>query len=261
MPQNYDYSVCNYIKRKKYSKKIGFFAIFVTLLSIVLIIFIADFISGKISGNGSILFGGKIKVASFSIYAIELGEYNDINSAHELSNQIKRQGGAGYIYQSGTYHVFVSMYENVKDAEQVVKKLGDSGTSAKIYTINIPSVKFEYKGEQEEVVDAISLYKDLYRKIYQLSIDLDSNNSSEVKIESQLDECIEDIGKNIDNIENLYERYKDKNLLNLVISLNVIKDSLYQTRQLSQEGLAFSSSLKELYFKIIIAYLDLAKSV
>lgn len=261
MPQNYDYSVCNYIKRRKNSKKIGFFAFFITLLSVVLIVFVADFISGKISGNGSILFGGKIKVASYSIYAIELGEYNDINSAHELSNQIKRQGGAGYIYQSGTYHVFVSMYENVKDAEQVVSKLSDSGTSAKIFTINIPAIKFEYKGDQEDVVDAISLYKDLYRKIYQLSIDLDSNSSSEVKVESQLDEYIDDIEDNVENIESLYKKYKDKNLLNLVISLNTIKNNLQDTRQLSQEGLAFSSSLKEMYFKIIIAYLDLAKSV
>ena len=257
MPHNYDYSVCSYIKRRKFN----FFAMVFGILSILLVIFVADFISGKISGNGSILFGGKIKIASYSIYAVELGEYKDINSAQELATQIKRQGGAGYIHLSGTYHVFVSMYENVKDAEQVVNKLSSSGTQAKIFTINVPSIKFEYKGDQSDVVEAINIYKELYRNLYDMAVALDSGKSSIIKIQTQLKQYMEDVNKEIQIIENYYAKYKDENLLKLFISLNNIKELLITVENFAQEELAFTAKLKETYIEVIFIYQNLCKSI
>ena len=100
-----------------------FFVVGIVALSLVLMINIADIFSSLISNDKSIFSAGKIRISNSTMYAISVGQFADQQQAELLSTQVSSQGGAGYVYHSGDYFVFTSLYDSIVDAKSVVEKL------------------------------------------------------------------------------------------------------------------------------------------
>lgn len=255
-----NYNECTYVKRTKI-KKLGAFAIVLFLISIGLVLSFADFVSSRLTGGGSLFIGGKIKISSFNIYAIEIGAFSDYSQAQNLANSVKNKGGAGYILQSGDYHVFLSMYESLADAEQVKSNLEKQGLTVKIYNINMPTIDIKYRGEERLLTNALKEFKDVYRKIYELSISYDSNEISKIKVLANLEGYIEEIKDICDDLEEEIDYKATAELISVKTSLEKAISSIKDIVKKNSDGLTFNSAIKQGYFEIMFEYLALARNI
>ncbi len=89
-----------------------------------------------------ILLGGIIAINQFEkpteqLYFVEVQSFTTYSSASILSNQIKKENGAGFVYFDGTYHVLASFYPNSETAETVAKNLTSTYANAKMFSVDI----------------------------------------------------------------------------------------------------------------------------
>ena len=57
------------------------------------------------------------------IYFLEIDSFQSYQSALNLSKEINANGGAGYIYYDGNYHVFANFYSKIEDAKSVLENV------------------------------------------------------------------------------------------------------------------------------------------
>lgn len=255
-----NYNECAYVKRTKV-KKLGIFTIVLFLISVGLVISFADLISSRLTGGGSLFIGGKIKISSFNVYAIEIGSFSEYSQAQNLATSIKNKGGAGYILQSGDYHIFLSMYESLADAEQVKGNLQRDSLSVKIYNINMPTIDIKYRGEERLLTNALNEFKKLYRKIYELSIAYDSNEMTKIKVVANIEGYIEEIKGICDDLENEIDYQATAALISVKTSLEKVIVSMKEIVKKNNDGMLFNSAIKYGYFEIMFEYLALAREI
>ncbi len=253
-----DYNKCAYVQTAK-AKKAGWFTLLFICISALLIFSMSDFISGMISGRGSMVWSGKIDLKSFSLYAIEIGQYSDFNEAQQVSDKLKSQGAAGYIYHSGDYHVFVSMYDNYADAEQVKNNLENSGQSSKIFTISMPRINIEIG--DESIKEAIGLYRNSYSKLYELSIGYDGGDISKLKVTTDINDIKSTFEKASQSVYDIVLESNNATAVLLKNSLDKIVQILEYTIKINSDGYDFNSAIKKCYFEVIFEYLQFAKKV
>ncbi len=135
---NYQFNNSQYLKKIN-NKKI-FPIIFLVLIIIITLGFCLLF---KSSNTNKI-----------ELYFIQLNEFPTYNSASKFAQDVKNNGGAGYIYFDKNYRVFAGLYKSKEDAEKVLKNIQNDYNSSKIYSLSFP-----YLGKIEKENRYIKSYK------------------------------------------------------------------------------------------------------
>lgn len=253
----YKYGECKRIKSSK-KKKSKIFAITVFILAVLVTLVVADLISSRISGGKSIFFGGKIKVSSFNVYALEVSSFDTKTEAVNFAAGIKTQGGAGYIYENKKFYVFISMYENLLDAEQIKNNLKEQNILANIYQLSAPAINLNFSGSDDALYKSLKAYKELYKQVYDLSISFDGETISKAELKTQLSKIEAEIGEIIADLK--ADTSNSAEIILVRASLEKVKTGFKYLISSPESDLKFNSEIKNLYFDIIFEYLNIARS-
>jgi len=108
---------------------------------------------------------GNITFKAVEYYAVETGAFTSLNQANARAAETAAAGGAGYIYNDGTFHVIHSAHAKKADAEKIItnelssnntKELSSNIsaaapniTAADIFTLKIVGKTIAYTGGKE----------------------------------------------------------------------------------------------------------------
>lgn len=235
-------------------------------ICLALCISFADLFSSLITVGGfSNITGGEIKQAEFSLFCISLYETETKVQAKEMSNITKRKNGAGYIWQGDKYYyVFASGYENKSDAEKVEAKLIENGNECKIVELKFSQITIKAEVNDQEktaLLNAVQCYKNLYKKLYDLSVSIDTNLYSEIEAKVLLSDIISEFTKIKTNYESLFNSKLTSNLLELKLSLANIHSILNTLSDFSSTEIPYTSQVKDTYFQILNEYNNISKTL
>ena len=206
-----------------------------------------------------------IKQNSFSLYAISVFSTETKIQAKEMSELIRRKNGAGYIWQTDkNYLVLTSCYENEADAQKVSNNLKESNTDNQIIKIDFDSITIKTSTVEQEkstLENSVQSYKNLYKKLYDLSVSVDTNLLSEIKAKVDLSVITSDFAKTKSSFESLFNSRLTSSLLELKLSLNNVSNMLSELSDFSSNEIPYTSQIKYTYFQILDEYKSLAKNL
>ena len=235
-------------------------------ICLALCISFADLFSSLITVGGfSNIKNGEIKQNKFTMYAISLFETETKVQATEMSDITKRKNGAGFIWQgTNRYYVFASCYENKADAEKVQTNLTENHTSCHVIELNFSEIIFKAEVKEQEktaLANAVQSYKNAFKKLYDLSVSIDTNLYTEIEAKVLLSDIISEFTKIKTNFESLFNSKLTSNLLELKLSLNNIYSILNSLAEFSSNEIPYTSQVKNTYFQILNEYNNLSKSL
>ncbi len=247
MPKNY---------HKKYSRKgKGFFFLLAALAIGVFVCFnIADIVSSLIIGKGSIFYNGGAYISSKTFYALSNGSFSSKDKAIERAGKVSAIGGAGYVYRSGDFYVFLSMYSSQIDANSVKDKLKEDGVEAKIVNINIPKLNLKFSDKDKNLSTLAKEFLKAFDYLYEMSINYDSGKVSYesciISLKSKVAELEYAKALNPTTMEGIKVKQKALKMIELLKNLSQVPKNEY----------AFNSGIKYTYFEIVFDYIALCKS-
>ena len=179
----------------KTQKKQGggrFFFFILIVVCVGLCIVVSQFFSNIIS-TGSVSFSTFSTASSdkYTLYAVSLGSYPSQTQADDYAVSVRAKNAGGYVYKNnGKFFVIASIYEKKNDAESVAENLSTAGNSAEIVELNVEKVNFNKISTQslkKEFIEFLSLFKDVYTNMYDISVSLDTSVFSEAKAKIEVD--------------------------------------------------------------------------
>lgn len=115
----YIFNYNQYKKTINHNKGLSFYFLFVIIIVLL----------------STIVFIKPEKEKIFKYYFVEVDRFSTYQNALNLSQEINSNGGAGYIYFDGEYHVLASFYTNYDNAEKVATNLKNDYHSSCVFTI------------------------------------------------------------------------------------------------------------------------------
>ncbi|MBQ0017534.1 MAG: hypothetical protein KBT30_02760 [Clostridiales bacterium] len=252
-----------YIYRKSEKKEFRLPVIFKILFWLVLIFAIvigAIFVSGKIKSfvgiNDKVIFENK------EIYLISVGEFQDYNTAYILSENIKKQGGAGYIYKNNNiFNVLTSAYENKNDALSVIENLSNENIDAEIIALKLQAINSSDEIKKDELVcfkNSVNAFYETYLKLYELSVGYDQKALTKLssfdeidRIKGSLQSTLSEFSENYVNSGNAVYVYLKVYLSNLIENLEDLK-----TKESN-----FGGEIKNCYIECLMTYKEFRQEI
>lgn len=248
------------------SKKTKFFSIFFMIISFALCISLAGVFSSLITVGGfSNITSGDAKSSGFVVYAVSLYKTQTKAQAREMSEVTMRKNGAGYIYQDDeAFYVFASCYENKADAEKVVSNLKENEVSSSIKDLQFNEILLKSKMTEQEktvLIKALSSFKNLYKKLYDLSVSIDTKLLTEIQAKVLLNDIISEQSKVQTNFETIFNSKLTSTLLEIKLSLSNISNILNNLAEFSSLDIPYTSQVKNTYFQVLFEYNSLSSKI
>lgn len=251
------------------TKKSKTFAKILTIVSIsvclALSVSLADLFSSLITVGGFSFTTNTTKTSAFNLYAISLYSSQTKASADDMAAVVQSKNGAGYVHMTNeSYEILASAYENLADAEKVKNNLTESGTECKIITLEYPEIvlSITLTSEEKTALDnAILVYKNLYKKLYDLSVSLDTNLLTEIQAKVTLSDIVSYFSKIQSNFEALFNPKITTSLLELKLSLMNVDATLEDVSNFKSSSVPYSSKIKLAYFEILQEQISLSKKI
>lgn len=80
-------------------------------------------------------------------YALQLGVFENEDSADELAERFRARGAAGYVWGDGRFRVLAALYATKDDAQNVRRQLSENHTvDTYIYQIDLPATELRLSG-------------------------------------------------------------------------------------------------------------------
>lgn len=248
------------------NKKTKFFSIFFMIISFALCISLAGVFSSLITVGGfSNITSGDAKSSGFVVYAVSLYKTQTKAQAREMSEVTMRKNGAGYIYQDNeAFYVFASCYENKADAEKVVSNLKENEVSSSIKDLQFNEILLKSKMTEQEktvLIKALSSFKNLYKKLYDLSVSIDTKLLTEIQAKVLLNDIISEQSKVQTNFETIFNSKLTSTLLEIKLSLSNISNILNNLADFSSLDIPYTSQVKNTYFQVLFEYNSLSSKI
>lgn len=185
---------------------------------IVLSIWVAKCLSAAITvGNlgAYIVYGDtQLKLASSSMYAITLGQYETFEDAERVGLGASIQGAGGFVWQDEKYFVVGSVYTNFADAEKVKENLKESNYNIGIKEIGFPAISIDFdmyeNGDMGKISDAFETFDKVYSLIYDNSVLFDKGDISHLAVSNKLSALRGQVKGKIVAIQNLINKSSSK---------------------------------------------------
>jgi len=115
-------------------------------------------------------------------YALQVGVFENVESAKQSGQAFQKRGAAGYLWLDGRYRVLAAAYPAQEEAQQVREQLRDQhNIDSYLYAIEFPSVSMRLKGMkgQIEILQAAFGHaNDLARQLQLLAVEMDRQEIS-----------------------------------------------------------------------------------
>ncbi len=177
------------------------------LMCVSILLLSVDFFSAKgIVGELKTVLSLSKETAG-TYYAVNMGSFNTLSEARQLSDGIRSRGAAGYITYNGKYNVLAACYVNYDDAKTIA-----DGNGAAIYAIRVfPKNKKNFPSKlREEFENAAGYEKTVYDTLYLLSNRLDEGTLNESDCIASIAELKMRVKADTDRFIELSETYSDE---------------------------------------------------
>lgn len=236
-------------------KKFKLFGICVIILSIGLSFVLADLFSSIITvGNFAFLTTQTTKCNSYTIYAVSLEKTISLAQAKEKVNDVLQKNGAGFIYsKDNMYYILASGYENKSDAEKVVGHLSDSNVTSEIIEIKVDKIEIDMNlttNEKTTMSEAINIFKNTYKTLYDISISLDTAVKSKSECKLLLNDLKSNILKTQSNFDTQFNSKLNSKLLSIKLQINELTTTIQNLINNSDNEL-LSAHIKSAYLEAI----------
>lgn len=199
---------------------------------------------------------------NINVYALKIASYNNYENSLTIAQNIKNQGGAGYInINNGQYEIFVSCYKIKQDAEKVLNNLNETGYQLEIIEIPFTSINIAVnldKKQTESIKRTINLFYDTYSQLYDISILVDTNQINKTDYQDKLSSLRGEINNQINSFNNDVGKVDISQIIYLRIYLNNLLekiDNLIATKN------NISSQIKYTYFEVIFLYQQMLQNI
>ena len=182
---NYSYNPSYYVNKNK--KQVS---ITILIFLIIILLAVAVFLIEK-----------KEKKTYF--YFLQANEFLNYKDASNLANELQSKQGAGYIYYDGSYHVIISYYATIEEAESVLENIKNEYTNAKIF--NISAQQFmensRYTNEEnEQIKNMILTNENLINQTYNQILSFDKGEISKDILEVNMKNISDEYAKSFEKI-------------------------------------------------------------
>lgn len=230
-------------------------------LAVGLTFSLADLFSSLITVGGFTFTSSDISLTKYTTYAVCTKSATTQSSANEAASLTKQQGGAGYIYLSdNSFNIIASIYENKSDAEKVVSNLKENNVGSFIMQIDIPAISLNSNlSEQEKTTleNSIGVFKNTYKKLYDIAISLDTAIITEVNAKLSINKLGSDVLSEINNFNTIFGNSYTTEFLKIKTNLTKLSENINELISTSVPPL--TSHIKYAYCTAIFLLKDLAE--
>lgn len=248
-------------KNKLFNK---IFAVVFCTITLSIMLVLADLFSGLITVGGYSFASENISASEYTVYAVCTSSHNKKILADEVSEAIQLQGGAGYVYTSDKlYYIIAGIYQTKGDAEKVAENIISSRPQTTIISITAPAITLSSNLAQTEknaVSKSISLFKSMYKDLYDLAVSLDTALIDEISARLQVNQLSSNVLANLNDYETLFANSITTELLKIKLSLQEMQTNLNNLIN-SSSILPFTALVKQTYCHIIVGYKNLCESL
>lgn len=255
------------METKKNNKKHIFSKVFtfsISIISIAIMLTMADLFSSLITVGGFSFVNENIYLNEYNIYAVCTSSYQTKVMATEFSETIKSQGGAGFVYMNkDSYYIVASMYENEADAKKVLEKNIEEKPNATVIKICIPpiTISSNLQSQEKTAVNAcLSVFKNCYKKLYDISVSIDTAVTNEVNARLDVNQLLSDVQTSLNNFNILFASNITSDLLNIKLGVEDVVKVLKSLIE-STSTLPFTALIKEAYCNVICCYKNMSEQM
>lgn len=205
--------------------------------------------------------GHSLNLDGFTAYTMQMGAFSEEKNAKASAQEIMTRGGAGYVFNDGSYRVLASAYTSEQDANTVKDQLkSQSNIDASVYTITVPKVDLTITSDDKNydtLNAAFTSYLAAKDKVGELSLKLDKGEMNKDQALGELTTMKDELQKHYQAIEKLSEKNENfksfKELYKSTVEhMSSIKDS---------DETLLSANLKNLYLHMICSYANYVKNI
>lgn len=133
----------------------------------------------------------EIELTMGTWYALQVGAFENRESALETARVFQNRGAAGYIWNEGRYRVLASVYPSMEEAQRVREQLKEQhAIDTYVYAIEMPALKLRINGMQGQidVVQASFLHvSDLAVQLQQLTTEVDRQEKTVAEVQNAIE--------------------------------------------------------------------------
>lgn len=240
------------------------FAIGTIIISICLMISLADLFSSLITVGGFSFVSDEVNISKYSLFAVCTSSHQTRAQAEENADICKSQGGAGYIYMTTeNFYVVASIYETLSDAQKVKENLILTKPQCMVEEITIPQIKINNNLTQRErttLIDSIAIFKNTYKKLYDISVSLDTSIITEVNARLMINELGSEANTQLKNFDTIFDKTPTSYLKTIKIHLRNLGEIIQNLIEYNS-NYPYTCKIKSTYCEIIFDLLNLAESL
>ena len=236
-------------------RKFSFFGVLFVVLAVATCASTGFFFSNILILSNLIPPSNSIEVEELNVYALTTTNAENENELKEAQEELQSINGAGFIFKKDDkYFLISSIYENYRDAELVEKNLKSYGMDCSIIQISLEkkSLAGNFSNEEKAVLqDCLSSARTSYKKLYDISISLDTNIYDKQKAKLECNNVFSNLVSIKTNFETLFEVKNFNEINKRLLKENEILSNLI-SENLCNKSQTFSSLIKFSYCKILL---------
>ena len=252
---NYYYKYSN---KKKTKTKV--LSILFCLITILIVVFFSISFSKFLTISKIVNVNSNYINESKSLYALSLYSSTNKTDANNYSTDVKKQGGAGFVYyKDSTFFILSSIYKTNSEATTVKNNLAKNNIDSEIIKIELPTlnIKASLTTKSGKILsEGITLFYNSYSSLYKISLNYDTQNIDIIQAKHQIASLLDENTKVITNFNKYFNQSTNVYVLYIKIYLNKLNNVVTQLTTID-ESENFSSRIKETYCEVVNEYLNL----
>ena len=233
--------------------------VIIIIFALIAVLLLSDYLSNGLAIGLFKKNSDNISVKAADYYAAETGAFTSMRQAADCAEETAAAGGAGYIYNDGTFHVLASVHTKYADADAAAKTY----EPADVFTLKIPNKTITYTGnksEKEAARKALALPPSVFSQISDMSSHMKSGGLSAAQCFEKLQTLETDIQTALDGL-NAASTEAPMPVIRLKAELTAIINILSDTAGSEASNAELRRRLDYNAIKIICAYKDMVTEI